>query len=68
MSTDFSRTLSLLRQEKGLSQRMAAAALGITEKAVDNALQRTRSKLAKALNDYLSLQQSFYEIQCNITF
>ena len=31
MSTDFSRTLSLLRQEKGLSQRKAAAALGISQ-------------------------------------
>ena len=31
MSTDFSRTLCLLRQEKGLSQRKAAAALGISQ-------------------------------------
>ena len=31
MSTDFSRTLSLLRQEKGLSQRKAASALGISQ-------------------------------------
>ncbi len=31
MVTDFSRTLSLLRQEKGLSQRKAAAALGISQ-------------------------------------
>ena len=30
----------------------AAETLGITEKAVDNALQRVRSKLSKALNDY----------------
>ena len=29
MATDFSRTLSLLRQEKGVSQRKAAAELGI---------------------------------------
>ena len=28
MATDFSRTLSLLRQEKGVSQRKAAAELG----------------------------------------
>ena len=31
MATDFSRTLSLLRQEKGISQRKAAAALGISQ-------------------------------------
>lgn len=31
MASDFSRTLSLLRQEKGLSQRKAAADLGISQ-------------------------------------
>ncbi len=31
MTTDFSRTLCLLRQERGLSQRKAAAALGISQ-------------------------------------
>lgn len=31
MSTDFSRTLSLLRKEKNISQRNAAAALGISQ-------------------------------------
>ncbi|MDE7053897.1 MAG: helix-turn-helix transcriptional regulator [Oscillospiraceae bacterium] len=31
MSTDFSRVLSLLRQEKGVSQRKAAAALNISQ-------------------------------------
>ena len=31
MSTDFSRTLSLLRKEKGISQRVAAADLGISQ-------------------------------------
>ena len=31
MATDFSRTLSLLRQEKGISQRKAATALGISQ-------------------------------------
>lgn len=31
MANDFSRTLSLLRQEKGLSQRKAAAQLGISQ-------------------------------------
>ena len=31
MSTDFSRTLSLLRQEKGISQRKAAGELGISQ-------------------------------------
>ena len=34
MATDFSRTLSLLRQEKGISQRKAAAALGISQAQV----------------------------------
>ena len=33
MATDFSRTLSLLRQEKGVSQRKAAAELGISQAA-----------------------------------
>ncbi len=31
MTTDFSRTLSLLRQEKGVSQRKAASELGISQ-------------------------------------
>ena len=31
MATDFSRTLSLLRREKGISQRKAAQALGISQ-------------------------------------
>ena len=31
MNAEFSRTLSLLRQEKGVSQRTAAAALGISQ-------------------------------------
>lgn len=31
MATDFSRTLSLLRQEQGISQRKAAAQLGISQ-------------------------------------
>ena len=31
MSSEFSRTLSLLRQEKGVSQRVAAGALGISQ-------------------------------------
>ena len=31
MSSEFSRTLSLLRQEKGVSQRAAAAELGISQ-------------------------------------
>ena len=44
---------AVLKQHlNGADYRTAAAALGITEKAVDNALQRARSKLAKALNDY----------------
>ena len=31
MNSEFSRTLSLLRQEKGVSQRIAATALGISQ-------------------------------------
>ena len=31
MSSDFSRCLSLLRQEKGISQRAAAKELGISQ-------------------------------------
>ena len=31
MKSEFSRTLSLLRQEKGVSQRAAAQALGISQ-------------------------------------
>ena len=31
MKSEFSRTLSLLRQEKGVSQRTAAQALGISQ-------------------------------------
>ncbi|MBQ6119679.1 MAG: sigma-70 family RNA polymerase sigma factor [Clostridia bacterium] len=36
----------------GADYRTTAETLGITEKAVDNALQRVRSKLSKALSDY----------------
>ena len=31
MATDFSRTLSMLRKEQGISQRKVAAALGISQ-------------------------------------
>ena len=31
MATDFSRTLSLLRQEKGITQRKAAGKMGISQ-------------------------------------
>ena len=34
MSSDFSRCLSLLRQEKGISQRAAAKELGISDEAL----------------------------------
>ena len=37
---------------QGADYKSAASALGITEKAVDNALQRVRGKLSKALNEY----------------
>ncbi len=36
----------------GCDYRTTAQTLGISEKAVDNALQRVRSKLSKALSDY----------------
>ena len=42
----------LLRHLNGDDYRKTAKELGITEKAVDNALQRVRSKLSKALSDY----------------
>lgn len=42
----------LLRHLNGDDYRETAKTLGITEKAVDNALQRVRSKLSKALSDY----------------
>ena len=42
----------LKRHLNGEDYKTAAAALGITEKAVDNALQRARGKLSKALRDY----------------
>ena len=31
MNADFARTLALLRQEKGISQRLAAQELGISD-------------------------------------
>ena len=31
MATEFSRTLSLLRKERGVSQRVAAADLGVSQ-------------------------------------
>ena len=42
----------LMQHLNGADYKTAAAALGISEKAVDNALQRVRGKLSKALNDY----------------
>ena len=42
----------LKRHLNGEDYKTTAAALGITEKAVDNALQRARGKLSKALRDY----------------
>ena len=42
MATDFSRTLSLLRQEKGISQRKAAAALGISQALLSHYENGTR--------------------------
>ena len=41
MNAEFSRTLSLLRQEKGVSQRSAAADLGISQPC--SAIMRTAS-------------------------
>ena len=43
MNPDFSRTLSLLRQERGISQRKAAAELGCVAAGADDGLrQRAR--------------------------
>ena len=44
---------AVLKQHlNGADYRTAAAALGLTEKAVDNALQRVRNKLSEALDRY----------------
>lgn len=44
---------AVLKQHlNGADYKTAAATLGISDKAVDNALQRVRAKLSKALNDY----------------
>ncbi len=45
-------TAVLRRHLNGDDYRETAKSLGISEKAVDNALQRVRSKLSKALSDY----------------
>ena len=42
MNADFSRVLSLLRQEKGISQRRAAAALGISQALLSHYENGTR--------------------------
>ena len=45
MSSDFSRCLSLLRQEKGISQRAAAKDLGISQALLSHYENGVRSGL-----------------------
>ena len=42
MATDFSRTLSMLRKEQGISQRKVAAALGISQALLSHYENGTR--------------------------
>ena len=50
MATEFSRTLSMLRREQGLSQRKVAAELGISQAQIS----RIEKNALKTMRHYLS--------------
>ena len=62
MATDFSRTLSLLRQEKGISQRKAAAALGVSQALLshyENGIREPGLAFVSRVCDYYRVSADF---------
>ena len=62
MSSEFSRTLSLLRQEKGVSQRVAAGALGISQALLshyENGIREPGLAFVVRACDYYSVSADF---------
>jgi len=62
MATDFSRTLSLLRQEKGVSQRKAAAALGVSQALLshyENGIREPGLAFVSRVCDYYHVSADF---------
>ena len=62
MSSEFSRTLSLLRQEKGVSQRVAAGELGISQALLshyENGIREPGLAFVVKACDYYSVSADF---------
>lgn len=62
MATDFSRTLSLLRQETGVSQRKAAAALGVSQALLshyENGIREPGLAFVSRVCDYYRVSADF---------
>ena len=62
MATDFSRTLSLLRQETGVSQRKAAAALGVSPARLshyENGIREPGLAFVSRVCDYYHVSADF---------
>ena len=62
MSSEFSRTLSLLRQEKGVSQRVAAGELGISQALLshyENGIREPGLKFVVKACDYYHVSADF---------
>lgn len=62
MNTNFPRTLSLLRKEKGLSQRAAASALGVSQAVLshyENGLREPGLEFVAAAADYYKVSTDF---------
>ena len=62
MNTDFSRSLSLLRQEKGVSQRVAAQALGISQALLshyENGIREPGLAFVVRACDYYNVSSDF---------
>ena len=62
MATDFSRTLSLLRQETGVSQRKAAAALGVSQALLshyENGIREPGLAFVSRVCDYYHVSADF---------
>ena len=61
MSSDFSRCLSLLRQEKGISQRAAAKELGISQALLSHYEKGVR----ECGLDFLVRAAAYYGVSCD---
>ena len=62
MKEDFARTLALLRQERGISQRQAAAALGVSQALLshyENGLREPGLNFVKKACDFYNVSADF---------